>query len=490
MRKMKTNLPSGKSSYLSLTVLVLLSINAVLNIRSLPLFAHIGLQALGFYLLATVIFLIPSSLVCAELAARSGAEGGVYGWVRSAFGEKVGFLAIWLEWINNIIAFPATLSTITATLFYLIFPDMSAHRGLFFSVMLLILWALSILNVRGVRISAWFSGLGAIFGTILPGILVIALGLFWWLTGRPIGFLQHPVSMVPPIAFSSLSLWVGVMGALSGMQIAAFHLGDVRDPQKTFPHVMWISVLAIIALSLGAIFAMSAVVPPRELNILAGVIQMYQVFFAEIHLEWVLGIFVLLLSFGMMASMSAWMLGPARGLQVAAKAGHLPLGLAKLNAKGMPKNIIILQSIISSFLATVFIWMPSFKEAFWMLVALTGQFTVLMYVLIFASLIKLRMSTGASRKGAQSNFQTQEPMNAKVSFQIPFGLPGLFLVAGLGLLSCVAAFVVGIFPPEQLGLLGVSGFIERMLWIDGLILIFPYIYSARFWSNFWKKIKR
>jgi amino acid transporter len=461
-----------KSSYLSLTALVLLSTNAVLNIRGLPIFAHIGLQALGFYILATIGFLIPSSLVCAELASRVGTSGGVYAWVRAAFGEKIGFLGIWLEWINNIIAFPATLSTISATLFYLIFPDMTQHRVLFFSLMMLILWGLSSLNLRGVRVSVWFSAIGAIFGTVIPGIIVILLGLSWWLMGEKIGFLQHPSPIFPEFNFSSLSLWVGVMGALSGMQITAFHLGEIKNPQKIFPKVMAIATLLIIALSLGAIFAMSAVVAPQELNVLSGVIQMYQVFFEELHLKWVLSLFVILLALGMMASMSAWMLGPARGLQVAAESGHLPRWFAKLNPAGMPKNILITQALISSLFGTVFVWMPTLKEAFWMLVALTSQFTVLMYVLIFASLLKLNF--------VNFNFSLKIPAEEK-QFRIWGGFPSVCVVAGLGLISCAVAFLIGIFPPTQLGLSGAPGFIEKMLWVDGLILIFPYLF------NFFKK---
>ncbi len=454
-----------KSNTLSLMVLVLLSVNAVLNIRGLPLFAHIGLQALGFYGLAAIGFLIPSSLASAELAARVGKEGGVYAWVSAAFGKKIGFIAIYLEWINNVIGFPATLSTIAATLLYFIFPNVSEHRGVFFLLMMGILWSLTWINLRGVKPSAHFSSLGSLFGTILPGIWVILLGILWFLWQRPIGFLIHSASIFPPLEFSSLSLWVGVMGALSGMQIIGFHFQNIENPKKTFPRVMLISVVLILFLSLGAIFSMSAVVPPQHLNVMAGVIQMYEVFFHSVGWDWILGIFVVLLSFGMMASMNAWILGPARGLQTAAKAGHLPTFFARLSHHQVPRNILIVQSIISSVLALLFLIMPSFKEVFWILIALMGQFTVLMYVLIFASLLCL-------------NFK--EKIRPQV---IPFGKMGLLVVGLLGLSSCVLAFMVGVFPPAQLGFPSTSAFVWRMVFIDGLILGVPFLLSLKLWKE-------
>jgi len=448
-----------KRPSLSTTALVLLSINAVLNIRGLPLFSHIGLQALGFYFLAILGFLIPSGFVCAELAARVPTSGGVYAWVRAAFGERLGFLAIWFEWINNVIAFPATLSTIAATILFLIFPNTEQHRFLFYGLMMLVLWSLTALNLCGVKASSRLSSWTAFWGTLIPGGLVIVLGLIWASLGRPIGFLHPASSIFPSLSFSNLSLFVAAMGALSGLQITAFHLKETENPEKTFPRVMGISCGLIIFLSLGAILAMSAVVPPRALNLLSGVMQMYQLFFSSLGLTAILPIFALLLSLGMIGSMSAWMLGPARGLHVAAMGGHLPACFAKLNSVGIPKNILLTQALISTLFATVFIFMPSLKAAFWMLIALTSQFTVMTYLLIFASVIRLQ-------------FRDRKRLK---NFCIPGGKFGVWSLAGLGLLATATAFVLGVFPPSQLELHVSGKFIGEMLMMDGLIIGFPYL---------------
>jgi amino acid transporter len=246
------------------------------------------------------------------------------------------------------------------------------------------------------------------------------------------------------------------MGALSGMQIAGFHWANIENPSRNFPKMMGIAILIIVVLSLGAIFSMSAVIPPRELDVMAGVIQMYQVFFHSVGWDWILGIFVILLSLGLMSSMSAWMLGPARGLQFAAEKGHLPSWFSRLNRRQVPKNILILQSVVSSIIALLFFVMPSFKEVFWMLVALMGQFTVLMYLLIFASLFVLKYR----RKFA--------------SRVIPFGWWGTGCVVLLGSVSCLLAFIVGVVPPAQLGFESTSSFVERMIFIDGFILALPF----------------
>jgi len=87
--------------------LTLLITGAIDSIRNLPASALFGSTLIFFFIFSAVVFLIPTALVSAELASNTdNNESGIYQWVRTAFGEHVGFLAIWLQWINNIIWFP------------------------------------------------------------------------------------------------------------------------------------------------------------------------------------------------------------------------------------------------------------------------------------------------------------------------------------------------------------------------------------------------
>ena len=60
--------------------------------------------------IVAVVFLLPSALISAELATGWPEDGGVYVWVKEAFGERLGFVAVWAQWIENVIWFPSILT--------------------------------------------------------------------------------------------------------------------------------------------------------------------------------------------------------------------------------------------------------------------------------------------------------------------------------------------------------------------------------------------
>ena len=91
---------------MTVSQLAMLTVVAVASLRSLPAMADYGLASILLYLIPAVVFLVPTALVAAELA--TGWKGGVYVWVREAFGNRIGFLAIWLQWIQNVVWYSDT----------------------------------------------------------------------------------------------------------------------------------------------------------------------------------------------------------------------------------------------------------------------------------------------------------------------------------------------------------------------------------------------
>ena len=94
--------------------LAALTMAAVIGIRNLPQMAEYGWASIGFYGLTTVVFFIPVALVSAELATGWPQRGGIYIWVREAFGGRSGFLAIWMQWVSGIPWYPAVLAFLAA----------------------------------------------------------------------------------------------------------------------------------------------------------------------------------------------------------------------------------------------------------------------------------------------------------------------------------------------------------------------------------------
>lgn len=79
---------------------------SILSLRGLPSEAKFGVQSIFYYILAAVVFLVPFSLVCAELASTYTRAGGLYRWVSEAFGPRWGWTAMYLEWQTIVIWFP------------------------------------------------------------------------------------------------------------------------------------------------------------------------------------------------------------------------------------------------------------------------------------------------------------------------------------------------------------------------------------------------
>ena len=443
---------------LSPFALAMIAVSAILTLRNIPIMAEEGLTAIFFYLAAAITFLIPSALVCAELATRLPSNGGIYTWVKTAFGKRLGFLAIWMEWLNNVIAYPATLITILATLSYLGHWHYQQHKWLLFILMMIILWGLTFYNFLGVKIASCLNELGALFGVIIPGVFII-LGLIWWSSGHPLAFINEHSHFLPMWHWHSLVFFISVLSGYSGMQILSFHAQNVEKPNHSFPLGIFVATIIILTVSILVALAIAAVVPADQIHLVDGVIEAFSVFFAQFHMTWFTPVMALLIALGVVASLSAWLLGPARGLARAAEDQLLPKALAKQNKYEMPTGVLILQASIASVLGLLFLFMPSIKMAFWVLIALTSQFTVLMYILVFASVVRLRFAP--SSEGA---------------FQIPGGRFFLIAMITIAILVCLLGFVLGWLPPTQLHVQFEWRYIALVLVCDLVILGLPVLW--------------
>jgi amino acid transporter len=431
--------------------LAMMSVAAIVNLRSIPLMASVGYQAIFFYLLAALTFLLPSALVCASLAKSCPQAGGIYTWVKQAFGEAAGFFAIWSEWFNNVISFPATASFIASALLYMVYPELAQNKFVVFGLLVSILWLCSFYNCLGIVASSRLNILGAVLGTLLPAVIIIGLALLWIVHGLPRQIHFSPGQVFPPFQISSFVFLTGVFSSYAGMQVTAFHAPNVRNPERNFPLAIIIATILIIAITLFSALAIAYVVPNQEITLTAGVMQGFHYFFQAFHLPWASNVLGMLIILSGISSLAAWLLAPARGLAVAATQNDFPKFFAKENRRSVPVRLLMLQAFLATLLAITFVFLPTISQAFWLLIVLTSQFTLVMYVLLFAAGIRLMPKS-------LGKF-------AKLSFW------GKRLFCVLGMLVSFLAYLLGFFPPEQLHF--------QHLWqFEGLILLGNAIYIA------------
>ena len=131
---------------LGVFTLAIMNVTAVVSLRGLPAEAVYGMSSAFYYLFAAIVFLIPTSLVAAELAAMfQDKQGGVFRWVGEAYGKKLGFLAIWVQWIESTIWYPTVLTFGAVSIAFIGMNDvhdMSLANNKYYSlvVVLIIYW--------------------------------------------------------------------------------------------------------------------------------------------------------------------------------------------------------------------------------------------------------------------------------------------------------------------------------------------------------------
>jgi glutamate:GABA antiporter len=454
---------SQPKKVLSVFSLVMINVIAVDSLRTLPISAKLGLSLVSYYIIAAFAFFIPVALVAAELATAYPNTGGIYVWVREAFGKRIGFITIWLQWIYNVVWYPTILAFIAATLSYLIDPELSNNKFYLLGTVLGLFWIFTLLNCFGMKVSSIVSIIGATIGTVLPMLLIIILALIWALQGKPMAVGYDPSWLPNFESFGNLSLFAAVLFGLIGMEMSAVHAEEVKNPQRDYPKALLYSTLIIIStLSLGSL-AIVVVVPNNSLSVVSGLIDAYAIFFKSYNMPWMTSVIAVLIILGGLSGVSAWIIGPTKGLLVSARDGSLPARFARTNKHGAPTTILFTQAIIVSILSTVFILLDSINAAYWMLSDLCAQMALLVYVVMFAAAIRLRYS------------QPDQPR----SYTVPGGNKVMWLMSGLGILCCVSALLIGFAPPSQIPIDNV--FIFESFLIGGLVLfvLIPWFFAKK-----------
>ncbi len=446
--------------FLNVPLLALLNLAIMTSLRNLPIVSEFGFASSFFYLMVALFFLFPVGLISAELATGWTRTGGVYIWVREAFGPGWGFFAVWMQWIHSVPWFPAILSFSASAVAYLIHPEWADNKIYLLLFTLVGFWGFTLFNTFGLKISSWFSAIGVVCGTIIPGLLLIALGVIWLIQGNPSEIEFSTAALIPKMDHIQHFVFLtGLFLAFGGLEVSAAHAREVENPQKTFPRaILLAAIVALVIYSIGAL-AIAIMIPKEEISLVSGLMQAFSKFLGHFHLSWLMVPLGIMIVYGAVGELNAWIIGPVRSMHATSKHGDLPPLLQKLNKRGVPANLLYFQAIVVTIASLVFLFMPTASSAFWILSAIAVQLYLLMYILMFLAAIKLRYS----------HPHVERP------YKIPYRMRGIWFVASLGILSSLFAFFVGFVPPSQLQV-GSLVFYESFLILGIAIMSFvPYL---------------
>jgi len=452
--------------FITWTALALLTVGSVGYLGSAPALAVFGLASVFLYVLPALVFLLPVSLVAAELA--SGWPGGVYNWVRTGISAPMGLLAVWCEFAQTIFYYPALLAYVAGTLAYVVDPGLAGNGVYTAAIIIVLYWGGVLVSSRGAALVAALSSSGTIIGTLVPGGILVALGAAYLLQGN------H--SAAPMTAHHLLPAWTGLGSIVlvvnsfftyAGVEVNAVHVDELRNPGRDYPKAIFLAVALVLAVFILPTLAISWVIPVRRLSFTAGVMQAFNALLTHFGLAFAAPVIAIALAVGALAGMISWLDGPSEGLlRIGREQGFLPPYFQKVSGQGIEVRILAAQGTVITVIALLYAFIPSVSHAYWIFAVMATQVYLIMYVLMFTAAMQLRRSQPDHARGYRA--------------------PALRLLCVLGAASSVAALVIGFIPPAQFG--NSNPLVYATLILAGILAIgiLPPVLLDRFRKPGWK----
>jgi basic amino acid/polyamine antiporter, APA family len=175
------------------------------------------------------------ALTFAEVASRFDGTGGPYLYTRAAFGRFPAFEVGWMQWFTRVASWASVINVLIAAVgFY--WPSVTGGP-LRTALMTAIIATLALINVLGIRQSAWVVNILTI-GKLLPLALFIVVGL----TAVNVAAL-HTGPVPPPGDLSKSALLL--IFAFGGYEVIPVPAGESKDPQRTVPFALIMTILVV-----------------------------------------------------------------------------------------------------------------------------------------------------------------------------------------------------------------------------------------------------
>jgi len=353
---------------------MLITVGSVDSIRNLPATALMGDTIVMGFALALCCFLLPVTVVVAWFARQS--VEGVYGWVKTGLGARSGFQAVWFQWMQNILVYPTLLSFIAGLILYTINPQLAENPRYLFVMINVLIWTLTWINLKGIYLSARFNAVCTLAGLVLPFLLIIGAGLFGFLT-------DNQPHVAQSTGFHEGMSLTAIILSLCGMEIAGVHGRESKN--GAFVKALFLSVIIIVVSSLFGALTIHRFIPAEQLSLVNGIPQFIELVLTRIHYPQYAAFFNILVVLGCVGCANNWLIAPVKGLMFASETSASQTGL------------LLVQAGCVSLLSTLFLFFPEVNASYWLMLILATQMYLFMYVMMFASAIRLQWLSGQYR---------------------------------------------------------------------------------------------
>ncbi len=370
------------------TDMVLFTVSAILLLDTLAAAASIGSSSIFWWLFLGLVFFIPFAMICAEMGCTYPEQGGIYAWVRDAFGGRWGSRASWYYWVNTTVWIPAIFILFAGIFKQLFFPELSMRAQIGIGIVLV--WVTVALNSITLDIGKWIPNIGAVLKiAVFIAIIVGAISYT-----QEFG-MANPITLdtLMPSWSSGLQYIPAIVYGMLGFELVSASSEEMKDPARDVPRAIFISGFIIIVLYTAATVAVLAALPAGEIDLVEGLIDTLTSFFGATSggrmLVQVLGIAALYTFF---SNGVTWALGCNRAAAEAALGGELPAVFGiESKSRGTPIGAAIMMGLFATVALLGYgVLAQSNEEMFWSLFAFSAVIFLLPYLGMLLAFIRSR----------------------------------------------------------------------------------------------------
>ena len=364
---------------------VLASVCIVMTIEASAPAAKMGNSQFFWWGFLILTFFLPYGLISAELGTAYQGQGGIYEWVRKAYGIRWGSRTACYYWLN----FPVWVSSIVLLFTDVLISTFHLPIGTFgaLAIQLLLIWLVAFLSCFRISDSKWILNLAAVFKAIIM-LALGCLGFYMALTkGAANSF--SPQSFLPSFDSQGLSYVIVILFDLMGFEVITTYTEDMPNPEKQLPLAIKLGGVLIVFFYILAAFGISVAIPTDQLSASTGVMESFRILLHQTD-SVLISLAAVMFLYALFANLISWSLGVNSVIKSAAQDHCLPEFLAVESKKtGMPLGASVINAVISSAIVILGAVVPN-TDVFWQFFAMNMIILLLSYIMIFPSFLKLR----------------------------------------------------------------------------------------------------
>ncbi len=373
--------------------------------------AAIGNSQYLWWIIMLIGFFVPYGLISAELGTQYPSDGGMYTWIKKAFGEKWAGRVAWFYWVNYPLWIASLADLVTTYLLQMLGVEMTWPLILAIQVAYIVL--VSVLGVLRISQSAWLSNLGAFCKFIFMAGLGV-LGIYVLVTQGSANPIESFTDLLPMVSadgkfdFTGLGFVALIIFNMLGFEVVSTFSDDMDNPKKEIPKAVILGGVLIAVFYLLASFGIGVAIPLDQIPTDSGLLDSYDILLTTVGFSAaaikaitvvVGGMFI----YTLVANISSWNFGVNSVIAYAAEDGTFPKSWAKRNKNGVPYVVSIWTGAVALVISVAGIivaeFFPEVSNLFWTFFSLSLVCLLLSYLPMFLAFLKLHKKGPAVKNG-------------------------------------------------------------------------------------------